>query len=110
MSESIEIYICRPGQALTDGRVEYGVIATRAEAEDDALERLRRDPSIGKIAYYAIRSNGDFKCLFTMRNPDIAQAVPKPPSGVAPRSRKPRGKKPMKLSLTRRMLNLLRQA
>ena len=106
MSGSTEIYICQPGQALTDGRVEYGTMTTKAEAEDDASDRMRWDPSIGKIAYYAIHPNGDFKCIHTKRNPNFSDTKRKPPSGVAARTRKPRRAKPAKQSLLRRMLNL----
>ena len=70
MAGSTEIYICKPGQALTDGRVEYGDMTTKAEAENDAIERIRCDSSIGKIAYYVIRPNDEFKCILTKQNPD----------------------------------------
>lgn len=106
MSGSTEIYICRPGQALTDGRVEYGDISTKAEAEADATERLRYDPSIGKIAYYAMSPNGDFKCILTKQNPKTAQTRAKPPAGIATRPTKPRAKKIAKPTLMRRVLSL----
>ncbi len=108
MAGSTEIYICKPGQALTDGRVEYGEITTKIEAEDDAIERMRCDSSIGKIAYYAMRPNGEFKCIHTRQNPDNALPPSKPPAGIAPRPTKPRGKKVAKPSLMGRALNLLR--
>ncbi len=107
MSGSTEIYICKPGQALTDGRVEYGDITTKADAEDDAAERLRYVSSIGKIAYYTIHPSGDFKCLYTKQNPKHAKAHAKKPAGVATRTR-PRRKKTVKVSLLRRALNLFR--
>lgn len=105
MSESTEIYICKPGQALTDGRVEYGDMTTKAEAEDDATDRLLADPSIGKIAYYTMHSNGDFKCLHTKQNPKHKKAAAKPSAGVATRT-KTRRVKAVKPSLMRRVLNL----
>ena len=105
MSGSTEIYICKPGQALTDGRVEYGDMTTKAEAEHDASDRLVSDPSIGKIAYYTMHANGDFKCLHTKQNPKHAKVKAKPPAGVAPRT-KPRRAKAVKPSLMRRVLNL----
>ncbi|NQU72798.1 MAG: hypothetical protein HQ514_19790 [Rhodospirillales bacterium] len=108
MAGSTEIYICKPGQALTDGRVEYGEITTKTKAEGDAIERMRCDSSIGKIAYYAMSPNGDFKCIHTRHNPDAVLPTSKPPAGFAPRSAKPCGKKVAKPSLMDRALNLLR--
>lgn len=74
MSGATEIYICQPGQAIKEGRVEYSSIETRGEAEADAAQRVRKDPSIAKIAYYAVKENGDFRSLYSFDNPHAAKA------------------------------------
>ena len=75
MPGATEIYICRPGQAIKEGKVEYSDIATRADAEVDAIRRVRDDPSIAKIAYYRIKDDGGFRTLYSYDNPH-ATAVP----------------------------------
>lgn len=77
MSGATEIYICKPGQAIKEGQVEYSSIETRSEAEADAARRVRGDPSIAKLAYYAVTEDGDFRVLYTFDNPRAAKA-PKP--------------------------------
>ena len=106
MSGATEIYICRPGQSLKEGRVEYGSMETRNEAESDAERRLKTDPSIAKIAYYAVKPNGDFRCIFTKNNPNAASVKPKrlAMDDVGPRKRRP--PRPVKKSLMRRILAL----
>jgi len=74
MSGATEIYICKPGQAIKDGQVEYSSIETRGEAEADAARRVRKDPTIAKIAYYAVKENGDFRSLYSFDNPHAAKA------------------------------------
>ena len=74
MPGATEIYICKPGQAIEDGKVEYSSIATRAEAEADAARRVAADPTIGKIAYYAIKDDGGFRSLYSFDNPRTAHA------------------------------------
>ncbi len=106
MSGATEIYICRPGQAIKDGRVEYGAIETRDEAQSDAEERLRIDPSIGKIAYYAVSANGDFRCILTRTNPNAR--APEPKRAATP-PRPPPKPKPPRRSLLRRILSLLEE-
>ncbi len=96
MSGVTEIYICRPGQALKEGRMEYGSMETRAEAEADAAQRLRLNPGIAKIAYYAVSDNGDFRCIYSRNNPQAPAPEPRRPA-------RPRKAKPRKPSLLRRI-------
>ena len=39
------LYICKPGQEIKQGKLEYSTIATREEATADAERRARADPS-----------------------------------------------------------------
>lgn len=73
MSGATEIYICKPGQAIKEGQVEYSTIETRDEAETDAARRVRGDPTIAKLAYYAVKEDGDFRVLYTFDNPRAAK-------------------------------------
>jgi hypothetical protein len=73
MPGATEIYICWPGQAIKDGKVEYGSIATRGEAEADAARRVRIDSTIAKIAYYAVKEDGGFRTLYSFDNPHAAK-------------------------------------
>ena len=81
MSGATEIYICKPGQAIKEGKVEYSSIETRGEAEADAARRVKIDPTIAKIAYYAVKENGDFRSLYSFDNPH-ASSAPKPRSAM----------------------------
>jgi len=73
MPGATEIYICKPGQAIKEGKVEYSSIETRAEAEADAARRVRSDPTIAKIAYYAVKEDGGFRTLYSFDNPNAAR-------------------------------------
>lgn len=74
MSGATEIYICQPGQPIKEGRVEYGTMETRDEALSDAERRCGSDPSIAKVAYYAVSESGDFRCICTYDNPKAGKA------------------------------------
>ena len=74
MSGGTEIYICKPGQEIRQGKLEYSTIATREEAAADAERRSRADPSIGLIAYYSVGEDGSFRSLYTYENKQSAQA------------------------------------
>ena len=76
MSGATEIYICQPGQAINEGRVEYGMMETRDEALSDAERRCASDPSIAKVAYYAVSEDGGFRCICTYDNPKAGKAPP----------------------------------
>lgn len=73
MASATEIYICYPGQAIRDGKVEYSGIESRVEAEADAARRVRDDPTIAKIAYYAVKEDGGFKSLYSFDNPNAGK-------------------------------------
>ncbi|MBT5050003.1 MAG: hypothetical protein HOM58_15990 [Rhodospirillaceae bacterium] len=76
MSGATEIYICKPGQTIKEGAVVYSDIETRGEAEADAAYRIKNDPGIAKIAYYAVKEDGSFRSLYSVDNPH-APKVPK---------------------------------
>ena len=85
---AIEIYSCKPGQKLKEGRLDYNHdIATREEAEADAKRRCQLDPSLAKIAYYAVGDEGRFRMLYSYTNPKplAAKAQPSPSNGTARR-------------------------
>ena len=78
MSEVTEIYVCKPGQALKEGKLEYSsTITRREEAEADALRRCRSDATIARIAYYAIDESGKFRNFYTYENPNAAKPAPR---------------------------------
>lgn len=86
---AIEIYLCKPGQDLKQGRVEYSDnIENRADAEHDAEMRCMRDKTLAKIAYYKVNPEGDFKVLYTYKNPHIQEQEEEKP--------KKKKKKPVK--------------
>jgi len=106
MAQATEIYVCREGQALKEGKLEYtDSIDGRADAEDDAKYRCRTDNSIEKIAYYSLNDSGDFRNFFTYRNPDFQPSAngPKKPDGKMPPRKKRRPKKKIKKSFFARL-------
>ncbi|TCS63580.1 hypothetical protein [Varunaivibrio sulfuroxidans] len=67
-----EIYICREGQALEDGQVEYSDrIISREDAESDAFIRCSAHGWIKKIAYYKVNDAGDFRIFYAYTNPNV---------------------------------------
>lgn len=76
MSGTTEIYICQPGQAIKEGKVEYGAIESRREAAADADQRCKADPSIAKIAYYAVKDDGAFRSIYSYENPNVRKPAP----------------------------------
>ena len=99
MSGATEIYICQPGQALKEGRVEYGTMETRAEATSDAERRCNADRSIAKIAYYAVTESGKFRSIYTHENPNAAKPAPARRRGGVMTKTAPRRARPGKRSL-----------
>lgn len=91
-----EIYICKDGQALKEGKLEYSSDVTDREGADaDAKRRCQRDSTIKKIAYYAVDGSGDFKCFHSYTNPNCKPAPPKRAGGGgAPGKSKPSTRKP----------------
>lgn len=73
MSDITEIYICKDGQSLNEGKLEIShSVETRDDAESDAIQRCRFDPSVAKIGYYAMSDDGSFRNFYTYRNPNPA--------------------------------------
>jgi|GEM_PF-429744 len=100
-----EIYLCKAGQSIKQGRMEVSdSITTKAEAEKDAKARCSDDSSLAKIVYYAISDDGDFKAILTYNNPD---ADPEAEKGAAPSSTpvKRRQAPKKKLSLMDKIVN-----
>jgi hypothetical protein len=92
MSAATEIYLCRPGQALKQGRVEYSdSITTKAEAEADAIQRCKWDKKLAKIAYYAVNAEGDFKIILTYNNPNIGNDEEEKPKKIKKKPVKKQG-------------------
>ena len=84
-----EIYICKEGQALTEGRLEMNHdITHRDHAQSDAIRRCGIDRSIHKVAYYAISESGDFRVIFTYTNPNPVSAERRPKNTAAPPPRR----------------------
>lgn len=100
MSGTTEIYLCRAGQSLKQGRIEYSdSIDTRDEAMSDAEARCARDNKLAKIAYYAVNEAGDFRVIYTHNNPNAAGLGAKDEPGL-----KKKKKKPVKRSLLSRLV------
>lgn len=100
MTNTTEIYLCRAGQSLKQGRVEYSdSITNRAEAHSDAERRCARDKKLVKIAYYSVNEEGDFRVIYTHKI-----SIPQSPGGKEKTSLKKKKKKPVKRSLLSRML------
>ena len=71
MPDAVEIYLCKPGQKLTEGRlVLSNGIGGKDDAIADAEMRCRADPTLARVAYYAVNENGDFRILCTYTNPN----------------------------------------
>ena len=78
MSGATEIYICKPGQAIKEGKIEYSsTVTTASQAEADALQKCAGDPTVAKIVYYAVSEDGSFKTLFSYDNPKAAKPRPR---------------------------------
>jgi hypothetical protein len=72
MNGVTEIYICKPGQAIKEGKLEHSsTVRTRADALIDSVRRCKADPTIGQITYYAVADGGGFKTLFSYRNAKV---------------------------------------
>ncbi|OAN51434.1 hypothetical protein A6A04_16075 [Paramagnetospirillum marisnigri] len=89
-----EVYSCRDGQELKQGKLDYCDIEDRGEAEDDAKRRCKLDPSIKKVAYYKVAPDGEFRMFYSYTNPNCKPA-PKPQIAAGPTlKKKPPAKKP----------------
>ncbi len=101
MPDTTEIYLCKAGQALKQGRVEYSeTITSRPAAEADATARCAKDNTLAKIGYYSISDDGDFRAIYTHNNPNaIGVGDAKPEKRVQVKKKK----KPPKLSFWHRL-------
>ncbi len=91
---STEIYICKDGQELKQGKLVYSEIEDRESAEDDAKRRCQGDHTIKKIAYYKVAADGDFRMFYSYTNPNCKPAPKVAAGGAATPKRKPAPKKP----------------
>jgi hypothetical protein len=81
-----EIYSCKDGQALKEGKLDYSSdISTKEQAEADAKRRCTRDPTLKKVAYYGVTADGDFKVFYSYTNPHCKPAGSKPAGGAPPK-------------------------
>lgn len=75
MSGVTEIYICKAGQELKDGKLVYSdEIRDKYQAEADAKQRCEHDTTVFKIGYYAVSESGTFRNFYTYENLDCTQA------------------------------------
>ena len=88
-----EIYSCREGQELKQGKLDYSDIEDRETAEIDAKRRCKLDPTIKKVAYYKVAADGEFRMFFSYTNPNCKPAPKARPLGAAAAIRKPAPKK-----------------
>ena len=73
-----EVYSCKDGQALKEGKLDYAPhITTREEAEPDAKRRCQRDATIKKVAYYKVTPDGKFRMFYSYTNPTCKPAAAK---------------------------------
>ncbi len=96
MSGSVEIYICKEGQALKEGKLEVSHdIFSKEDAIADAKERCKYDKTAFKIAYYKEDAQGNYKIFYTYNNPYFEKReMPEKQKGVA--RRRPKTKPPAK--------------
>ena len=91
-----EIYSCKEGQSLKQGKLDYDAsITSKDDAASDALRRCQRDPSLKKIAYYKVSADGEFRVFYSYTNPNCkpAGAANRGGAGAAAKPR-PAAKKP----------------
>lgn len=72
-----EIYSCKPGQKLKEGRLDYSHdITSKEQAEGDAKRRVQLDPTLAKVAYYTVSDDGRFRMIHSYTNPRPLAAKP----------------------------------
>ncbi len=96
MPDVVEIYLCKAGQKLEEGRlIVSNDISDKEAAKSDAENRCRISPSLARVAYYAINANGDFKPYYSYANPNVQNEMPKSKPQLETKKRK-RKKKAVK--------------
>jgi len=98
MSRTTEIYICKSGQKIKQGKLEYSdTVTTRGAAMADAVIRTKADRSIAVIAYYSVGEGGDVETLFTYEGSKTSER-PKRPAPAGGKAGIPKGsrKKPVR--------------
>ena len=79
-----EVYSCKAGQKLKEGRLDYAPhVETREQAEADAKRRCQADPGLAKVAYYLVSEDGRFRMLHSYTNPNPGTAKPVRRAGVS---------------------------
>ncbi len=108
MSGITEIYVCKLGERLEDGTLQTTVdIRSREQAERDAREMCERDPTIGKIAYYSVREDGNNRHLLTYTNPgNVLRTLREPPAAKNHSRPTFRLRKPARPTIWRRFVSL----
>ena len=102
-----EIYSCKEGQALKEGKLEYSsTIDHKDDAAPDALRRCQRDPSIKKIAYYRVSPDGEFRVFYSYTNPNCKPAAP-PKMAAGPAKKRTVRKPPPKLGFFAKVIKAL---
>ncbi|MBT4748351.1 MAG: hypothetical protein HOO19_03415 [Rhodospirillaceae bacterium] len=96
MPDVVEIYMCKAGEKLEDGKLAVSNdIYDKEAAKTDAIKRCKISPSLARIAYYAINDNGDFKPYYSYNNPKVEEPKSKQASNEGLRKKR-RKKKPAK--------------
>ncbi len=85
-----EIYSCKDGQKLKAGRLDLSHdITDKDQARADALRRCKLDPSLRRIAYYAVSDDGRYRNFFTYTNTTAGSPKKRPAGELAVRRRRP---------------------
>ncbi len=99
-----EIYSCKEGQSLKQGKLDYSSdIETKEEAEVDAKRRCQRDPSLKKIAYYKVAPDGEFRVFYSYTNPNCKPAATRAAPAAPMKKNAPKRKPVRKPSLLARI-------
>ncbi len=73
-----EIYSCKDGQKLKEGKLDLSHdITCKEQAEGDARRRCKLDPSVRRIAYYSVTEDGRFRNFYTHTSTEPAPAAKK---------------------------------
>lgn len=106
-----EVYSCKPGQKLKEGRLDYAPhIETKEQADADAKRRCQADPSLAKVAYYLVQEDGRFRMLhsYTNPNPGAAKPLRRPGMQTDFKPRAKTAKPPPPPSLLQRLARMLK--